>query len=66
MTLGDRVRAAREAAGLTQLELAERLGWTKQALYAIESGQIRDPGVSRVAAIARALGVSVDELAEGT
>lgn len=63
MTLGDRVRAAREAAGLTQVQLADRLGWPRQHLHRIETGAVRDPGVSRVLAIARALGVTVDELA---
>jgi len=38
---GDRVRQAREFAGLTQAGLAERIGLTQAAISQLETGQIR-------------------------
>ena len=38
-TLGERIRAARQAAGLSQEKLAERLGLTRQAVTKWETGQ---------------------------
>jgi transcriptional regulator with XRE-family HTH domain len=37
--IGNRIRAARENAGLTQAELGDHLGLTKAAIGKIESGQ---------------------------
>ena len=37
--LGARIRAARQAAGLSQEKLAERLGLTRQAVIKWETGQ---------------------------
>lgn len=39
--MGDRVRAAREALGLSQSELARRVGVTPQAVQAIEAGTVK-------------------------
>lgn len=39
--IGDRVRSAREALGLSQSELARRIGITPQAIQAIESGNVK-------------------------
>ena len=39
--LRDRLRKAREAAGLTQREVAERLDWSPSKIIRIESGKIR-------------------------
>jgi putative molybdopterin biosynthesis protein len=55
------VRYAREARGLTQLELARRAGISRQALGAIESGTYQ-PGVTVAIALARELGQSVEIL----
>lgn len=38
MTIGDRIREKREKKGLTQVELAEALGITKQAVNSWEKG----------------------------
>ena len=54
--VGHRMAAARRAAGLTQAELAARLGWPRDTLIHYEHGR-RAIAVDRVAAVAQALGV---------
>ena len=61
-TLGDRIRQARLRYGMSQAELARRIGISGTALNQIESGKTPDPGVSRVVAIAAVLRVSTDSL----
>ncbi|WP_160050124.1 MULTISPECIES: helix-turn-helix transcriptional regulator [unclassified Nocardiopsis] len=56
-----RLRAARTAAGLSQRQVAEALGTTRQQVIRYEGGQER-PEVKRLAALARAIGVSVGDL----
>ncbi len=58
---GEILRRAREARGLTQLELARRAGISRQALGAIESGTYQ-PGVAVAIALARELRQSVERL----
>lgn len=55
------LREAREAAGLSQAELAARVGVSKQAISDIELGE-KVPSLERAAAIARVLGGTVDAL----
>ena len=57
------LRNYREAAGLTQLQVAERLGITKSTYCNYESGK-REPDVAKIKKIAKALGVSADALLE--
>lgn len=64
VTFGERVRAARIAAGLTQEEAAEKAGMRYQALAKIERGATDNPTLRTIRAIAKALGVSVCELVE--
>ena len=59
--VGKRIREVREYRGIPQQWLAQRAGISKQAMYAIETGEV-DPRSSRVAAIAKALRVSTDYL----
>ena len=60
--LGRRLRAAREAAGLTLRELAERTGISESTLTTMEHGG--DPDwVAPLTTIAAALGVTVAALA---
>ena len=60
--LGRRIRQARERYGMSQAELARRIGISGTALNQIESGKTPDPGVSRILGIARVLGVSPNDL----
>ncbi len=55
------IRAVREAAGLTQAELANRIGVTRQTLIAIEQGRY-SPTLELAFQIARAFGVGLDDL----
>ena len=59
--LGAAIRAARLAAGLTQAELADRLGVTRQTVIAIEQGRY-SPSLEMAFQIARAFGVPLDDV----
>jgi transcriptional regulator with XRE-family HTH domain len=63
--LGDRIRKAREAYGMSAAKLAERVGISRQQLYMIESSKTADPGALTVTAMAEVLGVSTDTLLRG-
>lgn len=56
-----RVREAREALGLSQAELAERAGLTRQSVGAIEAGRAT-PSVHAALRLARALDADVESL----
>lgn len=60
--MGERIAAKRTALGLSRLALSKRVGISHGHLRDVETGRIRDPGVSVVQDIARALGVTVDDL----
>src|SRR5215218_1346239 len=55
---GEHLRTLREAAGLTQEELAERAGLTARGVGALERGDRRRPYPHTVRALATALGLS--------
>ena len=56
-----RMKAARAAKGLTQQELADLVGVTRQTVVAIEKGDY-NPTVRLCVDICRALGVTLNEL----
>ena len=58
MKLGDKIRIARENAGLTQEELGKRCGTTKQTIYNDEIGKVTNIPLDRLEMIAEAVGVS--------
>lgn len=60
----NRVRAARQAAGLSQAAVAQAAGVSRQTIGTIESGRHR-PSVDAALAIARAIGCSVEDLFGG-
>jgi transcriptional regulator with XRE-family HTH domain len=64
LEIGERIRAARKAAGMTQEEVARRTNLTLKAFGELERGDVRDPHISSLASIARALGVGVMDLLE--
>lgn len=61
MQTGDLIKKARISAGMTQAELAERLGITPQAVSQYERG-IKNPKLETVKRISEALGVLVPDL----
>ncbi len=63
-TFGDRLAAAREAAGLTQKDLAQRVGIKTGTLRNWE-GDLSEPRANRVSILAGILGVSLRWLLMG-
>ena len=55
------IRALREGAGLTQAELAKRIGVTRQTLIAIEQGSY-SPSLELAFQISRVFGVGLDDV----
>ena len=60
-TFGTRLRRLREAASLTQEELAERARLTRNAISALERGERKRPYPHTVRSLADALGLSEEE-----
>ncbi len=58
MSFAATLKAARERAGLTQQQLAEKLGVYREAVARFESGK-HDPGWSTVQKLADVLGVEL-------
>lgn len=52
--VGERIRRARQRAGLTQQELAELIGTTDKSISALETGRV-EPSISQMQAIATSL-----------
>ena len=63
-TLGKRIVENRKRLGLTQEQLAERLGVTPQAISKWENGT-SDPNTSNLFALAKLYSISVEELLRG-
>ena len=62
--LGERISALRRARGLSQAELARRLGVSASAMGMYEQGR-REPSAQTLVTIAQALGVTTDYLLTG-
>ena len=60
---GPRLKQLREAAGLTQPELAERAGLSKAGVANLEQGR-RTPGWDTVLVLAHALGATPNDFAQ--
>ncbi len=61
-SLGQRLQAARQAAGLTQQQLCQKANLSFSTLTKIERGAIKAPSIFTIQAIAGALGQGLDEL----
>ena len=64
MTLGQRIRERREALGLSQEQVAEKMGVSRQAVGKWESDDAR-PSTDNLLRLAALLVVEVQELASG-
>lgn len=58
--MGEKLRKARQAAGMTQAQLAEAIGCKQKDVSRWEAG--REPGVLTVKKMAQVLGCSMDDL----
>ena len=64
VSIGARIKAARTAAGMTQMDVARRTDLSLQAVGDIERGIVRDPHISSLRQIARALSIPVTQMLE--
>lgn len=62
MTLGERIKKARTARGLTQEKLGELCGTTKQAIFKYEAGIVTNIPTDRLERIAEVLNTTPAEL----
>jgi repressor LexA len=58
MTIGERIKALRESYKMTQTDLAERIGTTKQNVYKYENGIITNIPSDKIEQIAKLFDVS--------
>jgi transcriptional regulator with XRE-family HTH domain len=63
-TFARNLRRAREQAGLSQEALAERAGMHRNAVALLETGK-REPRLSTIVRLAKALGVKTSDLLKG-
>ena len=61
-TIGENIKKYRTKLGITQDDLVRRSGVKHTTLTKIEGDFVRKPSVQMIAKIAKALGVSVEEL----
>ena len=59
--MGEKLKAARLAAGLTQIDLAERVGCQQRDISRWENGD-REPRATTLKKMAQAIGCSMDDL----
>jgi HAD superfamily hydrolase (TIGR01509 family) len=65
-SLGKRLQAARQAAGMTQQQLCSAANLSFSTLTKIERGAIKSPSIFTVQSIAEALNLSLDDLLGGS
>jgi len=63
-TFGENIKRERKLCGLTQQELADKIGIKQQQLSQWENNKF-EPTVSSIVALAKALDVSFDDLFDG-
>lgn len=63
MSIPDKLRQAREAAGLTQQEAANKTGINKKSISNYECG-VSSPDMDKLRLLCKAYGVSADEIIE--
>lgn len=60
MTIGEKIKALRKSAHLTQTELAEKVGATKHYIAALETNQYTKPSMDFILRISKACGYAVE------
>ena len=61
-TIGENIKKLRKRQGLTQDDFVKKTRLKYSTFAKIEGGFVKKPGVQMVAAIAKALGVSIEDL----
>lgn len=64
MDLGQAIRQMRQAKGLSQGHIAKRIDRERPYVSDLERGVIKNPYFDTVAEIARAIGVSIDDIVD--
>ena len=64
VTLGRNVKKYRNIAGLTQVQLGEKAGYSETHISSIENGTGK-PSISCISSIANSLGTGIDQLCYG-
>ena len=62
MTKAERIRILREDRGISQVELAERIGVSKQNMYKYENDIITNIPSDKIESMAKVLNVSYEDL----
>lgn len=62
LSLGERISIMRRRRNMTQIQLGAVIGVNQSEIHRLETGLTKDPGVSRVIELAKALRVSMDWL----
>ena len=65
MTIADRIQSLRKAKGMSQEELADKVGVSRQAVSKWESGA-SDPSTTNLMALAKLFGVEAEDLLKET
>lgn len=60
--IGPRIRRLRERRGWSQTDLANALGWSRQRVNNLETGDVAEPKLATLRSLAEALDVSLAEL----
>jgi transcriptional regulator with XRE-family HTH domain len=60
MTIGDRIKAERDARGWSQQKLAKRAGVSQQLITRLETGKVNE--TKRIVQLAKAFGITAEEL----
>lgn len=60
MTIGERIKAARDARGWSQLQLAKRAGVSQQLITRLETGKVN--ATKRIVQLAKVFGMTAEEL----
>ena len=58
------LRTLRKVRGMSQPDLAQKVGISPRTIARLEAGQVADPSINHVRSLAQALGVTVDLLSE--
>lgn len=64
-TLGRRLASQRALLGMTQLEVAEKLGVSQATISYFETDQSDSPPINTIAKLAEIYGVTIDYLVKG-